>query len=48
MTNDQMTNTDFTLDIARAKLNGRWVDVAKAGRRAGAHAELRPVDLSEL
>ena len=47
MTNDRMTNTDFTLDIARAK-NGRWVDEAMAGRRAGTHAELRPVDLSEL
>ena len=28
------TNTDFTADVVRVKLNGNWVDVVKVGRRA--------------
>ncbi|MBK9122313.1 MAG: nicotinate phosphoribosyltransferase [Chloroflexi bacterium] len=48
MTNDKTTNTDFTMDVVRANLNGRWVDVAKVGRRAGSHRGLQAVDLSEL
>ena len=28
------TNTDFTADVVRVKIDGRWYDLAKAGRKA--------------
>jgi nicotinate phosphoribosyltransferase len=28
------TNTDFTADVVRVKIEGRWYDLAKAGRKA--------------
>lgn len=46
--NDRETNTDFTMDIVRVKLNGSWVDLAKKGRRAVVNPNLQPVDLSLL
>lgn len=46
--NDKTTGTDFTMDIVRASIGGAWIDVAKAGRRAGHNPALHPVDLTEL
>jgi len=33
MANDSLTNTDFSADVVRVKVNGSWVDMAKIGRR---------------
>lgn len=46
--NDLETNTDFTMDIVRVRLNDEWVDMAKVGRRANDNPQLQPVDLSTL
>ncbi len=50
MSNDEAlgTNTDFTADVVRVKINGDWVDMAKVGRSAGENADLEPVDLTDL
>lgn len=42
------TNTDFTADVVRVKINGDWVDMAKVGRQANDNPDLERVDLSEL
>ena len=42
------TQTDFTADVVRAKVDGRWIDVAKVGRRACDNPDLQPVDLRDL
>jgi nicotinate phosphoribosyltransferase len=46
MTNDKVTNTDYTMDIVRMLVNGQWVEVAKEGRRPCDNPLLKPVDLS--
>jgi nicotinate phosphoribosyltransferase len=46
--NDRATSTDFTMDIVRVKIDGRWIDMAKVGRQPGDHPRLRPVDLGVL
>jgi nicotinate phosphoribosyltransferase len=28
------TNTDFTADVVRVRIDGHWYDLAKAGRKA--------------
>jgi len=50
MSNDDAlgTNTDFTADVVRVKINGNWVELAKAGRHATDNPELEPVDLESL
>ncbi len=50
MSNDDAlgTNTDFTADVVRVKINGEWVDMAKKGRWAGDNPDLQPVDLQDL
>lgn len=48
LVNDKATNTDFTMDIVRARLGGEWIDVAKVGRRAGENSDLQPVHLAEF
>jgi nicotinate phosphoribosyltransferase len=48
MSNDKRTNTDFTADVVRVKLDGQWVDMAKVGRRACDNPDLEPVDLAGL
>ncbi len=50
MSNDDAlgTNTDFTADVVRVKINGEWVDMAKVGRNAGENSNLEPVDLQDL
>ncbi|HVU11531.1 MAG TPA: hypothetical protein VHD90_09645 [Phototrophicaceae bacterium] len=46
--NDHVTNTDFTMDVVRLKINGHWHDLAKVGRAPNDNADLKPVDLSAL
>ncbi len=48
MRNDTITNTDFTADVVRVRLDGEWVDMAKIGRRACDNPDLEPVDLGQL
>jgi nicotinate phosphoribosyltransferase len=50
MSNDEAlgTNTDFTADVVRVKINEKWLDLAKAGRFATDNPELEPVDLQGL
>jgi nicotinate phosphoribosyltransferase len=48
LTNDKATNTDFTMDVVRVKVEGQWVDVPKVGRLPGDNPDLQPVDLSQL
>lgn len=48
LTNDKVTNTDFTADVVRVKVNGDWHDMAKIGRGAAPNPELQPVDLAPL
>jgi nicotinate phosphoribosyltransferase len=46
--NDKVTNTDFTADVVRVKIDGEWVDLAKIGRGACNNPNLQPVDLEPL
>ena len=41
--NDKMTNCDYTADIVRLKVDGRWVDLAKTGRAPSHNPNLDPV-----
>ncbi len=49
MVNDATTNTDFTADVVRIKVNGEWIDMAKVGRRPCDNPDLErvPVDYVE-
>ncbi len=38
------TNTDFTADVVRVRLNGQWVDMVKTGRQACDNPDLHQVD----
>lgn len=46
--NDKETNTDFTADVVRVKIDGVWHDLAKVGRAAAANPDLVAVDLTGL
>ncbi len=46
--NDKSTNTDFTMDLVRVRVDGRWVDIAKVGRQPCDNPVLRAIDLTEL
>ncbi len=46
--NGRDTNTDFTADVVRIKVDGEWVDLAKVGRQASDNPNMQPVDLSNL
>ncbi len=50
MSNDDAmgTNTDFTADVVRIKINSQWLDMAKTGRAAADNPDLERVDLSGL
>lgn len=50
MSNDDAmgTNTDFTADVVRVKIDGEWVDMVKIGRGAANNPDLEPVDLERL
>ncbi len=39
------TLTDFTADVVRVQVGGRWVDMAKVGRRACEHPRWQPLRL---
>ena len=45
LSNDDKTNTDFTADIVRTKINGTWHNSAKIGRAPADNAELEAVAL---
>jgi nicotinate phosphoribosyltransferase len=38
--NHERTNTDFTADVVRVKINDNWVDLAKVGRHATDNPDL--------
>jgi len=40
---DDGTNTDFTADVVRVRVNGEWIEMAKAGRRPGSNPALERV-----
>jgi nicotinate phosphoribosyltransferase len=42
------TNNDFTADVVRIKVNGKWEDLAKTGRQPLDNINLQPVDLNTL
>ncbi|OQY36526.1 MAG: nicotinate phosphoribosyltransferase [Anaerolineaceae bacterium 4572_5.2] len=42
------TNTDFTADVVRVRLQGEWVDMAKTGRSACDNPDLKLIDLTPL
>lgn len=42
------TNTDYTADVVKARINGTWYPMAKVGRRACDNPLLAPVLLKEL
>lgn len=48
LSNDRRSNTDFTMDIVRVKVAGKWVNMPKVGRRPGDNPDLERVDLAEL
>ena len=48
LSNDRRTNSDFTMDIVRVRINGNWVNMAKVGRRPCANPDLERVKLSEV
>ncbi len=44
--NAEDTNTDFTMDLVRVNVHGKWVDIAKVGRKADDNPDLKPVDFN--
>jgi len=38
-------SSDFTADVVRVRIDGRWVDLAKKGRRPVANPDLEPVPM---
>ncbi len=48
LNNSADTNTDFTMDVVRVKINDEWVDMAKVGRRPCDNPDLQRVNLGEL
>lgn len=45
MLNDSRSNTDFTADVVRVKIDGQWVDMAKVGRQACDNKDLIRIPL---
>jgi nicotinate phosphoribosyltransferase len=48
LSNHKDTNTDFTMDVVRLRLDGQWHNIAKVGRKPSDNPDLRPVDLGAL
>jgi nicotinate phosphoribosyltransferase len=44
--NAEDVNTDFTMDLVRVKVKGKWVDIAKFGRKADDNPDLKLVDFN--
>lgn len=42
------TNNDYTADIVRIQIDGKWYPLAKVGRGAATNPNLQPVDLLQL
>jgi len=42
------TKNDFTADVVRVKIDGKWVDMAKVGRSPADNPRLENIDLSEI
>jgi nicotinate phosphoribosyltransferase len=41
--NSNGTSTDFTADVVRVKVHGKWIDMAKVGRKVGENENLERV-----
>jgi nicotinate phosphoribosyltransferase len=41
--NSGPTVTDYTADVVRVKVHGKWIDMAKVGRAAGDNPEMERV-----
>ena len=48
LTNDSRTNSDFTMDVVRVKIDGGWVNMPKVGRRPCDNPDLERINLSEI
>ena len=48
LSNDKRTNTDFTMDVVRLKIDGEWIDMPKKGRLPCDNPDLELIDLSKL
>lgn len=48
LSNDKRTNSDFTMDVVRVKIDGKWVNMPKVGRRPCDNPDLERIDLSEI
>ncbi len=48
LTNDKRTNSDFTMDVVRVKMNDEWVNMPKVGRRPCDNPDLERINLSEI
>src|SRR5690606_38463935 len=46
--NDRDTSTDYSMDLVRVRLDGRWVDMPKVGRQPCDNPDLQPVNLQEV
>lgn len=44
LANDKSTNTDFTMDVVRLKIDDQWVNVPKIGRKPSNNPDLRRVN----
>ena len=40
-------SSDFTADVVRVRVAGRWIDLAKKGRRPVANADLQPIAMDK-
>jgi nicotinate phosphoribosyltransferase len=41
--NSNLTTTDYTADVARVKIHGKWIDMAKVGRKVGENENLERI-----
>lgn len=48
LANHSETNTDFTMDVVRVLMEGKWHNIAKVGRKPAHNPDLRRVNLAEL
>lgn len=48
LTNDNRTNSDFTMDVVRVNVGGEWVNMPKVGRRPCDNPDLERIDLREM
>ncbi|MBN2047427.1 MAG: nicotinate phosphoribosyltransferase [Anaerolineaceae bacterium] len=41
--NTSETNTDFTADVVKVRVNGKWIEMAKVGRQSAENPDLKPI-----